>query len=89
MPALWIATAQNLTLTAAGRTARKARACGTLAPLIGEQAAEGQTARLSGEPAPGGDAERLLALGLKRSQTVEEIGSSRRPKKCSRMCYRE
>jgi hypothetical protein len=64
MPALWLATAQNLTLAAAGRTAHKARACGTLALLIGKQAAEGQTARLSGEPAPGGDTKRLLALGL-------------------------
>jgi hypothetical protein len=57
--ALWLATAQNLTLAAAGRTARKTRANGTLAPLIGEQAAEGQTARLSGEPAPLGDTKRL------------------------------
>jgi len=59
MPALWLATAQNLTLAAAGRTARKARARGTLAPQLGERAAEGQTARLSGEPAPGGDTKRL------------------------------
>jgi hypothetical protein len=43
MPALWLATAQNPTLAAAGRAAHKARALGTLAPLIGEQAAEGQT----------------------------------------------
>jgi hypothetical protein len=35
-----------------------------LAPLIGEQAAEGQTARLSGELEPGGVTTRLLALGL-------------------------
>jgi hypothetical protein len=76
MPALWLATAQNLTLVAAGRTARKARARGTLALLIGEQAAEGQTARLSGELAPGGDTMRLLALGLKRSQTAGDIGSN-------------
>jgi hypothetical protein len=59
MPALWLATAQNLTLAAAGRTARKASARGTLAPLTGEQAAEGQTARLSGEPAPGCGTKRL------------------------------
>jgi hypothetical protein len=71
MPALWHATAQNPTLTAAGRAAHKARACGTLAPLIGEQAAEGQPARLSGELAPDGDTKRLRALGLKRSQAVK------------------
>jgi hypothetical protein len=76
MPALWLATAQNLTLTAAGRAASKARASGTLALLIGEQAAEGQTARLSGEPAPRGDTWRLWALGLKRSPAVDEIGSN-------------
>ena len=89
MPALWLATAQNLTLAAAGRTARKARAYGTLAPLAGEQAAEGQTARLSGELAPGGDTMRLLALGLKRSLLVEEIESNRRPKNRSRKCCGE
>jgi hypothetical protein len=59
MPALWLATAQNLTLAAAGRTASKAMARGTLALLVGERAAEGQTARLSGEPAPGGATKRL------------------------------
>jgi hypothetical protein len=59
MPALWLATAQNLTLAAAGRTARKARACGTLALLNGEQAAEGQTARLSLEAAPHGGTQRM------------------------------
>jgi hypothetical protein len=37
----------KLTLTAEGRAANDARACGTFAPLRGEQAAEGQTARLS------------------------------------------
>jgi len=56
LPVLWLATAQNLTLAAEGRAARKARVRGTLAPLAGEQAAAGQTARLSGEQAPGGDA---------------------------------
>lgn len=76
MPALWLATAQHLTLAAVGRTAPKARACGTLAPLPSEQAAEGQTARLSGELAPGGDTLRLLAVGLKRSQTAEDQGSN-------------
>ncbi len=76
MPALWLATAQNPTLAAAGRAAHKARALGTLVPLIGEQAAEGQTARLSGELAPGGDTMRLLAAGLKRSQTAEDQGSN-------------
>jgi hypothetical protein len=64
MPALWLAAAQNLTLAAAGRTAHQAKACGTLALLTVEQAAGGQTARLSGAPAPGGDTKRLLALGL-------------------------
>jgi hypothetical protein len=64
MLALWLATAQNMTLAAVGRAARKARARGTLAPLTGEQAAKGQTARLSGEPAPSGDTKRLLGLGL-------------------------
>jgi hypothetical protein len=59
MPALWLATAQNLTLAAAGRTAHEAKACGTLARLLGEQAAEGQTARLSSEAAPRGDTGRL------------------------------
>jgi len=59
MPALWLATAQNLTLAAAGRTARKARKCGTLAPLLGEQAAGGQTARLIGEAAPSRGTKRL------------------------------
>jgi hypothetical protein len=44
MPALWLATAQNMTLAAVGRAAHKARARGTLAKLAGEQAAEGQTA---------------------------------------------
>jgi hypothetical protein len=76
MPARWPATAQNPTLGAAGRTAHLAMARGTLVPLPGEQAAEGQTARLSGELAPGGDTIRLLALGLKRSQTAEDIGSN-------------
>ena len=76
MSALWPATAQSPTLAAAGRTAHKARASGTLAPLAGEQAAEGQTASLSGELAPGGDTMRLLALGLKRSQTAEDTGSN-------------
>jgi len=52
MPALWLATAQNLTLAAAGRAAREARACGTLAQRLGEQAAAGQTARLSYEAEP-------------------------------------
>jgi hypothetical protein len=69
--AAWLATAQNPTLAAAGRAARKAMARGTLAPLVGEQAAEGQTARLSTEPAPLGDTGRLLAPGLKRSQAIE------------------
>jgi hypothetical protein len=64
MPALWLATAQNLTLTAAGRTAHEAKACGTLAPLVDEQAAEGQTARLSVEHAPDGGTWMLLALGV-------------------------
>jgi hypothetical protein len=64
MPALWLATAQNLTLAAVGRTARKARARGTLAPLLGEQAADGQTARLSVEHALVGVTKQLLALGL-------------------------
>jgi hypothetical protein len=64
MTALWLATAQNLTLAAAGRTASKARARGTLALRTGEQAAEGQTARLSDDRAPGGDTKQLLALGL-------------------------
>jgi hypothetical protein len=73
MLALWLATAQNLTLAAAGRTARKARACGTLALLTVERAAEGQTARLSAGCAPSGGTKQLLALSLKRSQTVEEI----------------
>jgi len=54
MRALWLATAQNPTLAAAGRAARKARECGTLASQLGELAAEGQTARMSGEGAPGG-----------------------------------
>jgi hypothetical protein len=45
LPVLWLATAQNLTLTAEGRAAGQARACGTLARLAGEQAAAGQTAR--------------------------------------------
>jgi hypothetical protein len=76
MPARWLATAQSPTLTAAGRTAHEAKARGTLAPLLGEQAAEGQTARWSGELAPGGDTKRLLALGLKRSQTAEDLGSN-------------
>ncbi len=76
MPALWLATAHNLTLAAVGRAARKARACGTLVLLTGEQAAEGQTARLSVELAPGGDTMRLLALSLKRSQTAEDTGSN-------------
>jgi hypothetical protein len=76
MPARWSATAQNLTLTAAGRAAHLPRACGTSVPLLGEQAAEGQTARLSGELAPGGDTMRLLAVGLKLSQTAEDQGSN-------------
>jgi hypothetical protein len=62
--AAWLATAQNPTLAAAGRVACKARARGTLALLTGEQAAEGQTARLSGEREPGGDTKPQLALGL-------------------------
>jgi len=45
-------TGTNLTLTAEGRAANEARACGTCAPLSGEQAAEGQTARLSDSGAP-------------------------------------
>ncbi len=57
--AAWLATAQNPTLTAEGRAAHKARVRGTLAPQLGERAAEGQTARLSGESAPGGDTKRL------------------------------
>jgi hypothetical protein len=76
MCALWPAKAQNPTLAAAGRAAHLAMARGTLVPLLGEQAAEGQTARLSGELAPGGDTMRLLALGLKRSQTADDIGSN-------------
>jgi hypothetical protein len=76
MPARWLATAQGPTLAAAGRTARKARASGTLALLAGGQAAEGPKARLSGELAPGDDTMRLLALGLKRSQTAEDTGSN-------------
>jgi hypothetical protein len=59
MPALWLATAHNPTLAAAGRAAHKARVHGTLAPLVDEQAAAGQTARLSGELAPLGDTKRL------------------------------
>jgi hypothetical protein len=39
---LWLATAQNLTLTAEGRAADQARACGTCALLDGKRAAEGQ-----------------------------------------------
>jgi hypothetical protein len=67
--AAWLAKAQNPTLAAAGRTAHKAMAFGTLALLIGEQAAEGQTARLSREAAPIGDTKRLSALGISsRSQ---------------------
>jgi len=42
----------NLTLTAGGRAANEARACGTYAPLPGLQAAGGQTARLSDSIAP-------------------------------------
>ena len=76
MPARWLAIAQNLTLAAEGRTAHKARARGTLAPLPSEQAAEGQTASLSSELAPSGDTMRLLAVGLKRSQTAEDLGSN-------------
>jgi len=89
MCALWPATAQIPTLAAAGRAAHLARARGTLVLLPGEQAAEGQTARLSGEAAPGGAIKRLSALGLKRSQPVEKIGSNRRPKNGSRMYCRE
>jgi hypothetical protein len=77
MCALWLATAQSPTLAAAGRAAHSARVRGTLVPLPAEQAAEGQTARLSGELAPGGDTMRLLMLGLKRCQTAEDKGSNR------------
>jgi hypothetical protein len=64
MPALWLATAQNPTLAAAGRAAHQARARGTLALLNDEQAADGQTAGLSVEHAPVGETKQLLALGL-------------------------
>jgi len=41
----WLATAQNLTLTAEGRAANQAKARGTCAPLADELAASGRTAR--------------------------------------------
>lgn len=72
---LWLATAHNLTLAAAGRAARKARAHGTLALRDGEQAAEGQTARLSDDHAPGGAAACHLAQGLNRCQADDEFGA--------------
>jgi hypothetical protein len=56
LPVLWLATAQNLTLTAEGRAADQARACGTWALLAGSLAAAGRTARLSGGHEPGGEA---------------------------------
>jgi len=42
----WLAKAQNLTPAAEGRAANEAKAWGTLAPLAGELAANGRTARL-------------------------------------------
>jgi hypothetical protein len=52
LPVLWLATALNRALTAAGRAAHKAMARGTLAPRLNEQAAEGQTAQLSTATTP-------------------------------------
>lgn len=43
VPVRWLATALNRALTAEGRAAHEAKACGTLALFGGEQAAAGQT----------------------------------------------
>jgi hypothetical protein len=48
------AVANKQALTANGQAANKANACGTLAPLSIELAANGQTARLSVRNAPAG-----------------------------------
>ena len=47
LPVRWLATAQNLPLTAEGRAAGQARECGTWAPLANALAASGRTAQQS------------------------------------------
>jgi hypothetical protein len=64
-------TAQTGVLIAEGQAAHLAVACGTWAPLGGEQAAEGLTGRLRLRRAPRGKPIGKLAPGLERSQTID------------------
>ena len=85
VPVAWEDTAHMGVLIAEGQAANLAVACGTWAPLLGELAAEGLTARMSPRTAPLAEPICKLAPGLERSQPRDLPGYDRRLISHSRM----